>query len=149
MSESQTTVFGCSWPEPSVLLTCSFYSRMRVKSWASTSSPYSFNLRSSLPSQTTRLNSIKCSGSFCCIMSGPWWQLVNRLTMCEGVGLCCCCSVAKLYLILLRLWTVACQGPLSMGFPRQEHWSGLPFPSLQDLPYLGIKPDAPGASPAL
>ena len=39
-------------------------------------------------------------------------------------------SVAKLYLILLRLWTVACQGPLSMGFPRQEHWSGLPLPSL-------------------
>ena len=26
-------------------------------------------------------------------------------------------------------WTVACQAPLSMGFPRQEHWSGLPFPS--------------------
>ena len=27
-------------------------------------------------------------------------------------------------------WTVAHQAPLSMGFPRQEHWSGLPFPSL-------------------
>ena len=27
-------------------------------------------------------------------------------------------------------WTVACQAPLSMGFPRQEYWSGLPFPSL-------------------
>ena len=27
------------------------------------------------------------------------------------------------------LWTVACQVPLSMGFPRQEYWSGLPFPS--------------------
>ena len=26
-------------------------------------------------------------------------------------------------------WTVACQAFLSMGFPRQEHWSGLPFPS--------------------
>ena len=26
-------------------------------------------------------------------------------------------------------WTVACQAPLSMGFPRQEYWSGLPFPS--------------------
>ena len=31
-------------------------------------------------------------------------------------------------------WTVACQAPLSMGFPRQEYWSGLPFPSLGDLP---------------
>ena len=26
------------------------------------------------------------------------------------------------------LWTIACQAPLSMGFPRQEYWSGLPFP---------------------
>jgi len=31
-------------------------------------------------------------------------------------------------------WTVACQGPLSMGFFRQEHWSGLPCPPLGDLP---------------
>ena len=31
-------------------------------------------------------------------------------------------------------WTVACQAPLSMGFPRQEYCSGLPFPSPGDLP---------------
>ena len=31
-------------------------------------------------------------------------------------------------------WTVACQAPLSMGFSRQEHWSGFPFPPLGDLP---------------
>ena len=31
-------------------------------------------------------------------------------------------------------WTVAHQGPLSMGFPGQEYWSGLPFPPLRDLP---------------
>ena len=31
-------------------------------------------------------------------------------------------------------WTVACQAPLSMGFPSQEYWSGLPFPSPGDLP---------------
>ena len=31
-------------------------------------------------------------------------------------------------------WTVACQAPLSMGFPRQEYQSGLPFPSPGDLP---------------
>ena len=37
------------------------------------------------------------------------------------------------------LGTVAHQGPLSMGFSRQEHWSGLPFPSPRDLPDLGIK----------
>ena len=37
-------------------------------------------------------------------------------------------------------WTVAFQGPLSMGFSRQEYWSGLPFPSPGDLPDSGIEP---------
>ena len=36
--------------------------------------------------------------------------------------------------------TVACQAPLSMGFSRQENWSGLPFPPPGDLPDLGIEP---------
>jgi len=36
-------------------------------------------------------------------------------------------------------WTVALQASLSMGFPRQEYWSGLPFPSLGDSPDPGIK----------
>ena len=37
-------------------------------------------------------------------------------------------------------WTVACQAPLSIGFSRQEYWSGVPFPTLEDLPDPGIKP---------
>ena len=40
-------------------------------------------------------------------------------------------------------WTVACQAALSMGFPRQEYRSGLPFPSLGDLPDPGIEPVSP------
>ena len=36
-----------------------------------------------------------------------------------------------------------CQAPLSMGSPRQEYWSGLPFPSPQDIPDPGIKPRSP------
>ena len=40
-------------------------------------------------------------------------------------------------------WTVACHAPLSMGFSRQEHWSGLPFPSPGDLPDPGIEPRSP------
>ena len=40
-------------------------------------------------------------------------------------------------------WTVALQVPLSMGFPRQEHWSDLLFPSPGDLPIPGIKPGSP------
>ena len=42
-------------------------------------------------------------------------------------------------------WTVARQNPLSMGFPRQEYWSGLPFPPPRNRPDPGIEP----ASPAL
>ena len=37
-------------------------------------------------------------------------------------------------------WTVANQAPPSMGFSRQEYWSGLPFPSPGDLPNPGIEP---------
>ena len=40
-------------------------------------------------------------------------------------------------------WTVAYQRPLSMGFFRQEYWSGLPFPSPGDLPNPGIEPWSP------
>ena len=40
-------------------------------------------------------------------------------------------------------WTVACQARLSMGFSRQEYWSGLPFPSPGDLPKQGIEPTSP------
>ena len=40
-------------------------------------------------------------------------------------------------------WTVAHQAPLSMGFSRQEYWSGVPFPSPGHLPDPGIKPRSP------
>ena len=39
--------------------------------------------------------------------------------------------------------TIACQAPLSMGFPRQECWSGLPFPFRGDLPDPGIESESP------
>ena len=44
---------------------------------------------------------------------------------------------------LVTPWTRACQTPLSIGFPSPEYWSGLPFPSLEDLPDPGIKPVSP------
>ena len=44
-------------------------------------------------------------------------------------------------------WTAARQAPWSMGFPRQEYWSGLPCPPPGDLPDPGIEPMSP-ASPA-
>ena len=48
--------------------------------------------------------------------------------------------VAKSCLTLATPWNVACQAPLSMRFSRQEYWSGLPFPSLRDLPNPGVEP---------
>ena len=46
---------------------------------------------------------------------------------CYGLNVCmCACSAVS---DSVTLWTVALQAPLSMGFPRQEHWSGLPTPS--------------------
>ena len=51
--------------------------------------------------------------------------------------------VNKSCLILATPWTVSCQAHLSMGFPRQECWNGLPFPSPGDLPNPGIEPGSP------
>ena len=51
-------------------------------------------------------------------------------------------------LVFVTPWTVAHQAPLSIGFPRQEHWNGLPFPSPGDFPNPGIKLESP-AAPAL
>ena len=47
--------------------------------------------------------------------------------------------VAKSCPTLATQWTLAHQASLSLGFPRQEYWSGLPFPSPGDLPDPGIK----------
>ena len=51
--------------------------------------------------------------------------------------------VIKLCLTLVIPGTVACQATLSMGFPRQEYWSRLPFPSPRDLPNPEIEPRTP------
>ena len=51
--------------------------------------------------------------------------------------------IAKLCPTLATPWMVPCQDPLSMGFSRQEFWSGLSFPSLGDLPNPGIEPRSP------
>ena len=45
--------------------------------------------------------------------------------------------------LFATLWKVAYQAPPSMGFSRQEYWSGLPFPSPGDLPNPGIEPRSP------
>ena len=52
-----------------------------------------------------------------------------------GLHVCVCYHVQ----LFMTPWTIAHQTHLSMGFPRQEYWSGLPFPTLGDLPNPGIK----------
>ena len=51
--------------------------------------------------------------------------------------------VTESCLTLFNPRTVACQAPLSMEFSRQKYWSGLPFPTLRDLPNPEIKPRSP------
>ena len=51
--------------------------------------------------------------------------------------------VVKSRLTFATPWTAAFQAPPSMGFSRQEHWSGLPFPSPAELPDQGIEPGSP------
>ena len=53
---------------------------------------------------------------------------------------CCCYLVAKRVRLFVTPWTVASEAPPSVGFPREEYWSGLPFHSLGDLPGPGIEP---------
>ena len=59
------------------------------------------------------------------------------------------CYVTLVVSDSVTAWTVACQAPLSMGFSRQEYWSGLPFSPPGDLPELGIKPVSLVVSPAM
>ena len=81
----------------------------------------------------------------CCISGSPRKQ---QFTVSAGVTLY---VHTKLLLLLLlshfshvqlfaTLWTTAHQAPLSMGFSRQEYWSGLPFPPPGDLLDLGMEP---------
>ena len=51
-----------------------------------------------------------------------------------------CFSHVRLF---VTVWTIALQSPLSMGFPRQENFSGLPFPPSGNLPDPGIEPVFP------
>ena len=64
------------------------------------------------------------------------------------LGRLCVLSLFSHVQLFVTPWTVACQAPLSMGFSRQEYWSGLPCPPPGDLPDPGIEP-VPIMSPAL
>ena len=72
---------------------------------------------------------------------------VRKLKQSDSSNFMCAKSLQS-YLTLVTPWTVAHQAPLSMGFSRQEYWSGLPCPPLGYLSYPGTMPMSP-AAPAL
>ena len=88
------------------------------------------------------------------IFAWSWWSdLKSQILVCNGRDIFKTC-ICRFYFINVELLlfchsmsdsfatpqTVACQAPLSMGFSRQEFWSGLPYPSPGDLPEPGMKP---------
>ena len=62
---------------------------------------------------------------------------------CVCVCVCVCAQSFSQVRLFVIPWTIACQAPMSMGFSRQECWSGLPFPPPGDLPAPGIEPTSP------
>ena len=69
-----------------------------------------------------------------CLSRSPYQNLPTVfLTFCY-----CCCLATHSCQLFATPWTAAHQAPPSMGFPRQEYWSGLPFPSPGDLSNSGI-----------
>ena len=67
----------------------------------------------------------------------------------HGIGKAGLCNVIYCECVLSHVqffatsWTAARQAPLSMGFPRQDYWSGFPFPPPGDPPRPGIEPMSP------
>ena len=67
--------------------------------------------------------------------SPSWWASLRFLLA------LCMLSLFSCVQFFAILQTVALQASFSMGFPRQEYWSGLPFPPPGDLPHPGIEPE--------
>ena len=72
------------------------------------------------------------------------------ITLLYIIAIVACFAISRVGVKLFRRvrlcatpWTVALQAPLSVGFSRQEYWSGLPCPPPGDLPNLGIKSRSP------
>ena len=65
------------------------------------------------------------------------------LNILQSIGHVCALSHFSPVRLFATLWTVLCQAPLSIGFFRQEYWSGLPCPPPGDLPSPVIEPVSP------
>ena len=74
------------------------------------------------------------------VLAWPKKKKKNEMLIIGAGDRYCVCSHSVVSSSLTSPWIVASQAPLSMGFPRKEYWSGLPFPSPGDLPNSGIEP---------
>ena len=66
--------------------------------------------------------------------------------VCVCVRVCAHMHVPSCVWLFVTPWTVTCQAPLSMEFSKQKYWSGLPFPTPEDLPSSGINPTSLASS---
>ena len=82
------------------------------------------------------------------ILQGSWARTCFCPIMCLKTCVCVCVCVLGHVHLCATTWNVAHQGPLSMEFSRQEHWSWLPFPPPRDRPNSGTELASP-VSPAL
>jgi len=82
----------------------------------------------------------KCICAHICIFISIFICIFICMSKQPGI-LCVLCAQALSHVrLFVSLWTVAHQAPLSMGFSRQEYWSGLPCPPPGGLPNPGIEP---------
>ena len=77
------------------------------------------------------------------VLESPILSLLQELAYLLGLFTRVKVKSLSLVRLFATPWTVAYQAPPSMGFSRQEYWSGVPFPSLGDLPNPGIEPGSP------
>ena len=75
-------------------------------------------------------------------LSGRGWDCSPQTIQSSSSGKVKVKSLSHVWLFVTP-WTIAYQGPPSVGFSRQQYWGGLPFPSPGDLPDLGIEPRSP------
>ena len=68
---------------------------------------------------------------------------VRNVRCCVYIYICCAVLSRSVMSYSATPWTVAHQAPLSVGFPRQEYWSGLPCPPPGNLPHPGIERGSP------
>ena len=87
-------------------------------------------------------NGLQCNPEV--MQISPVLCALKFVSVCElFVCVCVCVCVLNCVQLFATPWTVACQAPLSMGFPRQEYWSGLRFPPPRDLPNPGNELKSP------